>query len=63
MPYLVKKVGGLALILLGGLTIAHGVVAGQTWEILPGLILMIIGVWLLGVKIVRRNTFPAGGEH
>ena len=27
MPYLVKKVGGLALVLLGGLTIVHGVVA------------------------------------
>jgi hypothetical protein len=63
MPYLVKKVGGLALVLLGGLTIVHGVVAEQTWEILPGLILAVIGAALLGVKILRRNTFPAGGEQ
>jgi uncharacterized membrane protein HdeD (DUF308 family) len=63
MPYLVKKVGGLALVLLGGLTIAHGLVAEQTWEILPGLILIIIGVALLASKILRRNKFPAGGEQ
>jgi hypothetical protein len=63
MPYLVKKVGGLALVLLGGLTIAHGGVAGQTWEMLPGLILMVIGAWLLGFKILRRNTFPGGRDQ
>jgi hypothetical protein len=56
MPYLVKKLGGLALVLLGGLTIAHGAVAQQTWEILPGLILVAIGAALLGAKILRRNT-------
>ena len=63
MPYLVKKVGGLALILLGGLIIVHGVVAEQIWEILPGLILMVIGAAFLGAKILRRNTFPAGGKQ
>ena len=63
MPYLVKKVGGLALVLVGGLTIAEGVVAERTWEILPGLILMIIGAGLLGAKVSRRNTFPTSGEH
>jgi hypothetical protein len=63
MPYLVKKVGGLALVLVGCLTIAEGVVAERTWEILPGLILMIIGAGLLGAKVLRRNTFLAGGEH
>lgn len=63
MPYLVKKVGGLALVLLGGLIVAHGVVAAQAWEILPGLILMIIGAGLLGAKILRRNTFPAGRDQ
>jgi hypothetical protein len=63
MPYLVKKVGGLALVLLGGLTIVHGVVAEQIWEILPGLILAVIGAALLGAKILRRNTFPADGEQ
>ncbi len=63
MPYLVKKVGGLALVLLGGLLSVHGVVAEQTWEIFPGLLLMIIGAALLGGKILRRNTIPAGGEQ
>jgi hypothetical protein len=63
MPYLVKKVGGLALILLGGLTIVHGLAAEQTWEIVPGLALAIIGAALMGVKILRRNKFPAGGEQ
>jgi hypothetical protein len=63
MPYLVKKVGGLALILLGGLTIVHSVFAEQTWEILPGLTLTILGAALLGAKILRRNAFPAGGEQ
>ena len=63
MPYIVKKVGGLALVLLGGLTIAHGLAAEQRWEIVPGLILAIIGAALMGVKILRRNKFPAGGEQ
>jgi hypothetical protein len=63
MPYLVKKVGGLALVLLGGLIITHGVVAEQTWEVLPGLILVIIGAALLAAKILRRNTLPADGEQ
>jgi drug/metabolite transporter (DMT)-like permease len=63
MPYLVKKLGGLALILLGGLIIVHGVAAQQTWEIWPGLVLAIIGAALLAAKILRRNTFPTGGEE
>jgi hypothetical protein len=63
MPYLVKKVGGLALALLGGLIITHGVVAAQMWEILPGLILMAIGTGLLAAKILRRNAPSAGGEQ
>ena len=63
MPLLVKKVGGLALVLLGGLAIVHGVVAEQTWEIIPGLLLMVIGAALLGAKILRRNTIPGGGER
>jgi hypothetical protein len=62
MPYLVKKVGGLALVLLGGLIITHGVVAEQRWEILPGLILMVMGAGLLAAKILRRNTFSTGRE-
>ena len=63
MPYVVKKVGGLALVLIGGLTIVHGLAAEQTWEIVPGLILASIGAALLGAKILRRNKYPAGGEQ
>jgi hypothetical protein len=52
----IKKVGGLALVLLGGLTTAHGGSSGQTTEILIGLVLLIIGAALLVVKIAGRNT-------
>jgi hypothetical protein len=60
MPYVVKKMGGLALVLLGGLTVADGGVTGQAWEMLSGLILMVLGAGLMGLKILRRNTFEAG---
>jgi hypothetical protein len=51
-----KKVGGLALVLLGGLIAAHGGAAGQTWEILSGLLLVVIGAALMITKVVRRNS-------
>jgi hypothetical protein len=35
----------------------------QPWEILPGLILIGIGAAVLVVKILRRNTLPAGEEQ
>ena len=60
MPYMVKKVGGLALVLLGGLTIAHGGVTGLGWEMLGGLILVALGAGLMGLKILRRNTLETG---
>jgi hypothetical protein len=60
MPYMVKKLGGLALVLLGGLTVAHGAITGLAWEMLGGLILMALGAGLMGLKILRRNTFEAG---
>jgi hypothetical protein len=60
MPYMVKKLGGLALVLLGGLGLAHGGVAGVAWEMLGGLVLMALGAGLMGVKILRRNTSPTG---
>ena len=37
MTLLMKKVAGLGLMLLGGLTVAHGGSAGQMWEVLVGL--------------------------
>ncbi|HEX6000764.1 MAG TPA: hypothetical protein VFZ16_15420 [Hyphomicrobiaceae bacterium] len=60
MPYMVKKVGGLVLVLLGGLTVAHGAVGRLGWEILGGLIVMALGAGLMGAKILRRNTVEPG---
>jgi hypothetical protein len=56
MTLLSKKVVGLGLTLLGGLTIAHGASADRAWETLVGLLVLAIGVALLAAKIVRRNT-------
>ena len=63
MPYLMKKVGGLALVLLGGLTVAHGGATGWAWEVLGGLVLMVLGAGLMGLKILRRNTFETGRKQ
>lgn len=57
---IVKKVLGLGLVLLGGLTAAHGGSMGQVSEISAGLLLVVIGVILLVMKIVRRNTVHTG---
>ena len=56
MMLLSKKVAGLGLTLLGGLTVAHGASAGRAWEALLGLLVVGIGAVLLAAKIVRRNT-------
>ena len=58
MTLLVKKIGGLGLFLLGGLTAAHGGAAGRNWEIFLGLLLAMIGGALLAAKIMRRNSAP-----
>jgi hypothetical protein len=60
---MVKKVGGLALVLLGGLTVAHSAATGLAWETLGGLILMALGAGVMGLKILRRNTFETGRRH
>jgi hypothetical protein len=60
MPYMVTKVGGLALVLLGGLTVAHSGVTGLAWETLGGLVLIALGAGLMGLKVLRRNTFQPG---
>jgi hypothetical protein len=39
MTLLLKKIGGLGLFLLGGLTAAHGGAAGRSWEVFLGLAL------------------------
>jgi uncharacterized membrane protein len=59
MILLIKKVGGLVFVLLGGLTIAHAASTGRTWETVLGLLLVIIGVGLLAMKIVHRNIASA----
>jgi hypothetical protein len=60
MTLLSKKVVGLALVLVGGLTTAHAGAAGRAWEILLGLLVMIIGALFLTMKIVRRNIRYSG---
>jgi uncharacterized membrane protein HdeD (DUF308 family) len=59
MILLIKKVTGLACVLLGGLTIAHAASAGRTWETLLGLLVVLVGVALLAMKIVNRNIRSA----
>ncbi len=58
MTLLIKKVGGVALVLLGGLLIAHGALVGPAWEIAPGVVLAMAGVALLTMKILYRNSLP-----
>lgn len=59
MTLLMKKVGGLAFVLLGGLTAAHGGASGRLWELSVGLLIMAMGAVLLLAKVVRRNrTHP-----
>jgi hypothetical protein len=55
MTLLTKKTGGLGLVLLGGLILAHGASAGSAWEALAGALLLACGAALLTGKIVRRN--------
>jgi len=62
MPYLLKKVGGLALVLLG-LAVARGGLPGLGQEMLGGLILMVLGAGLMGLKILRRNPFQTGRSN
>jgi uncharacterized membrane protein HdeD (DUF308 family) len=56
MTLMVKKLGGLALLLLGGLIVAHGGLVGPAWEIALGLLLILAGVALLVMKIAHRNA-------
>lgn len=55
MTFLMKKVVGLGLILLGGLIAAHGGSTDQIWETSAGIFIAMIGALLLVMKIVRRN--------
>jgi hypothetical protein len=55
MILFVKKAGGLALVLVGGLMAAHGGSAHEMWELLAGLVLVMIGAAILVMKILHRN--------
>jgi hypothetical protein len=61
MTLLKKNILGLLLTLIGGLALAHGAATGQDWETFLGLIVLAIGLVLLALKIIRRNTPTA--EH
>lgn len=61
MILMIKKVGGLALVLLGGLLVAHGALVGPVWEILVGLLLVLAGMTLLAMKVAHRN-WPSQAE-
>ena len=56
MILLIKKIAGLALILLGGLMVAHGGFSSVSWEVVTGTLLIVAGVAILIMKIVGRNT-------
>ncbi len=55
MTLLSKEIAGLGFVLLGGLAAAHGGSAGQTWEVLVGVLLVVSGAALLVAKILRRD--------
>jgi hypothetical protein len=56
MTLLKKHLLGLLLTVLGGLLLVHGIVTIQGWETTLGFIVLALGVVLLALKVVRRNT-------
>jgi uncharacterized membrane protein HdeD (DUF308 family) len=52
---LIKKLGGLILIILGCLLTAAGFNSGATAQVVLGIVLLAAGMALLVLKIVRRN--------
>jgi hypothetical protein len=55
MMLLMKKIGGLVLVLLGCLGVALGFGAGSTGLFAVGVVALAVGISLLVLKIVRRN--------
>ncbi|MDI3308653.1 MAG: hypothetical protein QJR07_16305 [Acetobacteraceae bacterium] len=53
--FLVKKLAGLVLLVLGVLLIALGLAEGSTWLTVLGTILAAGGVVLLALKVIQRN--------
>jgi len=52
----IKKLWGLLYIVLGCLGIAIGYETGSTWLIAAGIVALVVGVSLLALKVIRRNT-------
>lgn len=57
---LIKKVGGLVLIIFGILSVATGFEAGSMGVMVIGIVALAVGLLLLALKIVRRNAGDAG---
>ncbi|MCC8950028.1 hypothetical protein H8A97_34315 [Bradyrhizobium sp. Arg62] len=53
---LLKKFGGLVLIVLGVLGIAIGFESGSNGCLVAGIIALALGMGLLVLKIIRRNA-------
>lgn len=62
MVYLTKTAVGFALVLLGGIGVAHGTAVGLLWEMIGGLILLLLGICILALKVLRR-TRPRLGQQ
>ena len=52
----IKKLWGLLYIVLGCVGIAIGYETGSTWLIAAGIVALVVGVGLLALKVIRRNT-------
>jgi hypothetical protein len=52
---LIKKLGGMLLLIPGILLVALGLVEQMTWLTILGILLMAGGAFLLALKVIRRN--------
>ena len=52
---LIKKIGGIVLLIIGLVALMLGFNRGPTWLVLLGIVFVIGGIVLLAVKIARRN--------
>lgn len=52
---LIKKLGGVFLVILGCLLTAVGINLQSTGVIVLGVVLLVLGAILLALKIIRRN--------
>jgi uncharacterized membrane protein (Fun14 family) len=52
----IKKLWGLLYVVLGCLGTAIGFETGSTWLIAAGIVALVVGVSLLALKVIRRNT-------